>query len=335
MANEQGLTLEQVQALTPEQIRGLTPEQVKALTPEQIKAGRAVLKAAGLGPLTVLGGGPPPEYIRADILARVRRGEITREQAEVEWKPVGWGRLAYEPPAAKHDPLKAATWTTTMTLAWIVTRDPEDVMWFDDKFRAEVLQWRNDGHGWELKQPEPMTMIIGELELAGDARVGPDYPSRKQKVADAIAELRLQLSNGSIPATAVAAGETVVPIPAEEWPRLVFCMDRQRDYLGFEHNLVPIYWRALLPTQKILKAWPPITKTRHTAGAEADRRKWLEQQVSASPTVQTITKAAFLDQAINQHSLAQRAAERVWTACVKQHPAWRKRGPKGPHKRGQ
>ncbi|MGH6828168.1 MAG: hypothetical protein ACREFW_04590 [Rhizomicrobium sp.] len=209
-----------------------------------------------------------------------------------------------------------------MTLAWIITRDAETVMWFDDKFRAEVFEWSRQGAGWALIQPCPMTMVLAEMELAGDQRIGADPQRRKRALRAAVLGLRDKLASDAITATAVAGGDVVVRIPADEWPRLGFYMDLHRDYIAFEHNPTPRYWRALLPKEQVLKVWPEVTTT-----VETLCEKWLRAAANASPEARPKTKDQLLTEAQRQFPhLLERAFNRAWANATKGFPKWRKPG---------
>ena len=276
-----------------------------------------------------VGGNQTPDDIRADILTRATAGEITPEQAEAEWRPCMQGLLAYEPFPEQHDPFKLPAWTLSMALAWIVTRDQETVMWFDDYFRAKVKQWQKAGDGWHPTELNPMAMVLAEMELADDAKVGPDYVARKRAVHDAKADLKRRLAYGSITASAVALPHNaVVVIPAHEWSRLVFCMDRWRDELCFEHNLSAVYRRVQLPTAQILKCWAPKPAALAAGRAAAQAQEELAAIMAASPHTQTITKSAWVDQIGKALKLSPTKAKSIWKSCSKIHPDWRKSGPK-------
>jgi hypothetical protein len=75
------------------------------------------------------------------LIARVSRGELTREDAEVEARSLGLEPLAFSPNPSIFDPMKEMTWSLLMCLAWVRWRTPEAVREVWNLYRKDVRFW--------------------------------------------------------------------------------------------------------------------------------------------------------------------------------------------------
>ena len=98
---------------------------------------------------------------RDDLLDRVKRGEITGEEADAEAEKLGPAPLSKRParfstrPADdEFRPESMAEWTLTMALVWILYGDLDEVREWDARYRAECLRWVPLDAGWGLSGPQ-------------------------------------------------------------------------------------------------------------------------------------------------------------------------------------
>src|SRR4051812_29005411 len=81
---------------------------------------------------------PSPRDVLID---RVRRGELTPQQAEDEAARKGFGPIASKPDPINFDPAKMPWWTLPMALAWIAWRSLELVRDSCAEYRENWLEW--------------------------------------------------------------------------------------------------------------------------------------------------------------------------------------------------
>src|SRR5450432_3463341 len=81
---------------------------------------------------------PTPKDILID---RVRRGQMTPEQAEAEAAQQGFGPIATKPARIHFDPNKMPWWSLPMTLAWIAWRTADQVQENCAEYRENWLEW--------------------------------------------------------------------------------------------------------------------------------------------------------------------------------------------------
>jgi hypothetical protein len=197
---------------------------------------------------------------RDRLLDQVSLGEMSPQEAEDEAKKKGVGPFAVRPDPAPHDPLKKRSWTLAMTLAWIVYRDPSQVMEWDNEFRANWMEWRQLGPGHELR---PVTLVDGKrFEEWGAISADPDQTPEGvlSKIATAKAELWSALLEGKITAEAIPAGERRrVSVQAYEWQDMTTA---RANGLGQERLIFKLtpgedaYLDPRLPRDAILEIWP-------------------------------------------------------------------------------
>src|SRR5262245_52017627 len=86
--------------------------------------------------------GPPTELSPRDlILEKVRRGEMTPEQAEAEAQRLGLRKFAGCPPKAQFNPMTETWWTFAMVVAWIAWRSDDGVRRAWDAYCRRCLDW--------------------------------------------------------------------------------------------------------------------------------------------------------------------------------------------------
>lgn len=197
---------------------------------------------------------------RDRLLDQVSLGEMSPQEAEDEAKEKGVGPFAVRPDPALHDPLKKPFWTLAMALAWIVYRDPSQVMEWDNEFRGNWMEWRPLGPGHELR---PVTLVDGKrFEEWGAISADPDQTPEGllSKIATAKAELWSMLTDGKLVASgfAIDRGE-LVPISRIQWVGLI---NHRIGYAGgpepFSLSAAPrrmVYRDLLFERSKIVRLW--------------------------------------------------------------------------------
>ena len=152
------------------------------------------------------------------LFEQVVSGKMEPVEAEQQAKQLGLPPLDNSPDPAMYDPMKEATWTLPMTLAWIMWQTPGAVRENWDAYRKQRRYWRECGAGWELVEEEPADKLGLILSAAESCNNG-----KSISVKDAAKELRDRLQAGDISATAIdEASDAIQSIPAHEWPYLAW-----------------------------------------------------------------------------------------------------------------
>ena len=77
---------------------------------------------------------------RDEILARVRRGEMSTKAAQ-QWAAENGETFSIEAEPARFDPMAEPQWTLPMTAAWIIERSYDAVREHWDSYRSECRRW--------------------------------------------------------------------------------------------------------------------------------------------------------------------------------------------------
>jgi len=202
--------------------------------------------------------------MRDDLIERVRRGEMTTEDAERRATELGLTPLISSPNQNDFDPLAEPFWSIPMALAWIMTRDANSVLEMWDRWRAEKEFWSwsrwqvpggpiYEGH-W-IKTSGPAGLINLSMASAVWQTEGKLVISRM----DATAELLKALQAGTIGATGIpTVGAPRTLISAYHWRDLDLYEEKDRivvrtnrglgtgyDDLAVASNVVQMQWRAV------------------------------------------------------------------------------------------
>jgi hypothetical protein len=78
---------------------------------------------------------------RDTLLTRVNYGELTPQQAELEASRLGIEPFELHPDPTDFDPIKEATWSLVMALAWIMWRTPAAVREMWNVYREGFRFW--------------------------------------------------------------------------------------------------------------------------------------------------------------------------------------------------
>jgi hypothetical protein len=213
---------------------------------------------------------PSPRDILID---RVRRGEITPEQAERDAEMQGIGPLATTPYPIEFDPDEMSWWSLPMALAWIAWRSSKSVREHCAEYRENCWQWipgswnvpTNDTaeferiDGYELRAVGRSTVCrLSVLEIHLSAIR--ELPSTAEMtVSQAEKQLFAALAAGQIVAIAKNAAGHVVDIPQREWPYLKLFEEQERDVL--KHDALdrePAFSEINIPRDGLKEIWPEL-----------------------------------------------------------------------------
>jgi hypothetical protein len=210
---------------------------------------------------------PSPEDILID---RVRRGEITPEEAEQEARRQGIGPLATKPNPLEFAPDEMPWWSLPMALAWIAWRNSDSVREHCAEYRENWSHWvpgswnvpTSDGtgferiDGYELKSVRHSTAVRLALVEAYLVSTGSLPATTQMTVAKAEKQLIAALAAGRIVAIAKDTAGKVVDIPQREWPYLKLFEEGEQDVL--KHDALdrePAFSAIRLARDDLKKLW--------------------------------------------------------------------------------
>jgi hypothetical protein len=218
---------------------------------------------------------PSPRDILID---RVRRGEMTPDQAEDEAARAGFGPLATQPEPVEFDPAQMAWWSFPMALAWIAWRTNQSVQEHCAEYREKCLHWvpgswnvpTNDGtefqriDGYELKPLRRSTTVrlaIVESYLRSTDTVP---VSSQMTISKAEGELLGALAAGHLVAVAKDCNGKVVDIPQREWPYLHLFEEQEQDVLKHDPlDREAAFTDVKLKRDDLKKLWPEFLIETH------------------------------------------------------------------------
>lgn len=211
---------------------------------------------------------PQPRDILID---RVRRGEMTPDEAEAEAARGGFGPLATQPNPIEFDPKHLPWWTLPMALAWIAWRTEQEVQNHCAEYRENCLVWVSGSwnvptydrtefkriDGYELKALRQSTAVrLGIIEFY--LRSSDRLPSTNQMtIAAAEKQLFSALGAGRLVAVAKDDQGKVVDIPQREWPYLQLFEEQQQDVL--KHDALDreaAFTEVKLKRDDLRRIWP-------------------------------------------------------------------------------
>lgn len=198
---------------------------------------------------------------RNSLIDDVFHGRKHPDEAEAEAARLNLRPLSTSPDISLFDPMREATWSLGMTVAWICWRTPDKVRNSWEEYCQECWDWQphhsrlpvnggkewNEVIGWELKQRLPGSLSqLGLLEAFNS--VLNDEPVPLVTVKSATEQLWRRLTNGELYATALKASSGNIPaqIPAHEWPYLREVAARDlSDELRYENKPLHIEYRSI------------------------------------------------------------------------------------------
>jgi len=229
---------------------------------------RATFSESACDTAPVVGNWPPNS--RDNLIDRVRRGEITPDEAEAKAKQKGFEPFETKPEPLEFDPEKLSWWSLPMALAWIAWRDTKYVREHCAEYRVNCYFWApiswnvpiNGGkeskriNGHELKTVQ--TASVQRLKLHENYMHSyGELPNQTQmSVVEAQRELFDALGAGQIVAVAKDAAGKVVDIPQREWPFLKLSEDWERDTFDYrDFNLQPTFTDVVLKRDDVKQLW--------------------------------------------------------------------------------
>jgi hypothetical protein len=230
---------------------------------------------------------------RDEILDRVRRGELSPEEAEAWARDNGQPPFAVEAGHAQFDPMAEEFWTLAMTAAWIIWRTPDVVRRRWRAYQRQCWVWRRYGlyrSCWEVGRPGPVTLFDVLDEAARQ-----DQPGDRVPAADAVKQLWAHLEGGRLVATGIAHTQrrdlaTRTPIPAYEWIDLSY-FDIPRDSPDAIRCTItnrPKYDGVRVPRTMVTTLWGGDDAETPRTGAP-DRSKKVRAQISKETHCKSIT----------------------------------------------
>ena len=103
---------------------------------------------------------PTKSELWHSLVERVAEGSLSPEQAERHRKILELDALSYTPNPKDYDPRDYSEWTFTMALAWIVTRDYNEVREHWNQFRVRHAWWE------KLPTPKPNPFNLRQKQIA-------------------------------------------------------------------------------------------------------------------------------------------------------------------------
>lgn len=197
--------------------------------------------------------------IKSQIIGKAQEGRWNPETAEKVARRLKVDPLSREPDPSQFDPMTKATWSLSMTAAWLCWRTPERVRGCWNDYRRECWDWHwyrsrlpvdggktwRDISGWELRQREPITLTTFSLMEALD-EVG-EFHWMIMSVKAAREQLWESLAQNNLVATAIkqSTGQPI-QIPAHEWPYLTLISDSNlTDEIGFQSPVHKVEYHDL------------------------------------------------------------------------------------------
>jgi hypothetical protein len=263
-------------------------------------------------------------------MARTRRprqaGEVTKGQA----KPKGTPKVEPQSEPA-FDSRTESRWSIPMLVAWIAWRDFDLVSEQNPGLRSE--------HWHRHILLDPTFSVRLSLEIRGErtvARLGQmDEAFRAQgnlpstaimTIPEAVANLRRKWADGLVTATGLNKEGEAVEIPSRELPYLESREEAGRDVLRYRHqwgiddleSSKPAYTEVRFPRRDALRVWPEPPVTAKTATA---CRKWLIDQMQASPNTPPKSKSKLFQDATKKFAISRRSFDAEWKNAIKETEA--------------
>jgi hypothetical protein len=189
---------------------------------------------------------------RDAILERFERGEITKEQADVEAVAAGFGSMERSPNLAGADCFDLATWTMPELMAWVIYRTSEAVLALAEENRIRTLVWQGEdqfdvngnkaGVFWRLRPPDKKSLFDVVVEADTRERQEGLTLSAIRKRAD----LEAGFIRGELAAYGIKRGEAEhSAIPAAAWATIDLfdepCTHFEPEDVGRQREETPRY----------------------------------------------------------------------------------------------
>jgi hypothetical protein len=196
--------------------------------------------------------------LRDEILARVRRGEMSTQKAE-DWAAENGEIFSTKPDPARFDPMSEPHWTLPMAAAWIIERSGEDVREQWDSYRSEWRDWESLGppdFGAELRAVGPANLDVFARDVdpfEDDANMRPFAH-----------ELCFALRSGQLSATGVSRAQKVrVPISKLAWRGPFLGTERKARHdaiyaVDIDDDGVVIFNEVRVPRDEVIGIWAPL-----------------------------------------------------------------------------
>ena len=208
---------------------------------------------------------------RSEILASVRRGEMSHEEAELRARAEGIEPFSKRPSLDDFDPFRQATWTFEMTIAWIIWRDADHVREFWADYQNEVWEWSEalevievDGRkrwskGMRLDQGKVSGFLLQFAATfqdgngAKDGRPLNDFRSAWDDLASKLTDAKL------VGAARIAQSEKLFELRADEWSNILIPLSRPEDggTIEFKTKETKVeLFDICFPSKDVIALWP-------------------------------------------------------------------------------
>ncbi len=215
---------------------------------------------------------------RHGLLAKVRAGQLSPQQADDEAIAAGLGSLSRLIAPGEYWPTARPYWTLPMVLAWISWRTYSEVREWDREYLKLRRDWASKAslnpatgaHGHELVRRKRPTSA--QFAQWGNLRFGPwladTYGSPLVLMASepesAMPTLRRALAKGSLAAVGIPGGcGARIEIPAPEWVDLEVKADASGNETlrrGHQSGVIA-YTDVLFPLSAVLAIWHPHVRS--------------------------------------------------------------------------
>lgn len=208
--------------------------------------------------------------VRDELIRKVECGELSPVEAEAEAARLKLKPLAYRPEPDDYNPMKEASWSLPMAVAWIAYRSPDDVREWWNAYRKKCEEWRflecRDRSGGLRFGHFLLSWSEATLDQLRRAERNPPLPRSdpnfSMTVEDAIKALWAALRSSRFEASGKPhlSGRRV-SIPPAEWDDL----DVELKFVKrTDRGTVVAYHDVLLPMKSVCELWParPSQETR-------------------------------------------------------------------------
>lgn len=200
--------------------------------------------------------------VRDELIRKVECGELSPVEAEAEAARLKLKPLAYRPEPDDYNPMKEASWSLPMAVAWIAYRSPDDVREWWNAYRKKCEEWRflecRDRSGGLRFGHFLLSWSEATLDQLRRAERNPPLPRSdpnfSMTVEDAIKALWAALRSSRFEATGKPhlSGRRV-SIPPAEWDDL----DVELKFVKrTDRGTVVAYHDVLVPMKSVCELWP-------------------------------------------------------------------------------